>query len=159
MNTPCPERREAIDLHAAGWLAPAEERDLLAHLEACPACRAEHARAVALAGALTHAYAGEREIRAAPAPLPLPSRTSPSPSRLLPWLALAAAVALVFALPRRPAPVAPPTTAWTPPPPPTQLAYLRAAGESDQALFDLLDLHARTLNLREEPLTLAALLE
>lgn len=159
MNTPCPERREAIDLHAAGWLAPAEERELLAHLESCPACRAEHARALDLAGALTRAYAGERETRAAPAPLPLPSRTSRSPSRLLPGLALAAAVALVFALPRRPAPVTPPITAQSAPPPPTQLAYLRAAGESDQAFFDLLDLHARTLNLREEPLTIASLLE
>jgi anti-sigma factor RsiW len=124
MNTPCPERREAFDLHAAGWLTPAEERELLAHPGGtCPACRAEHARAVALAGALTpRLRRGAGNSARPPRRFPCPLGRAPLPSRLLPWLALAAAVALVFALPRSvPRRWLPPTTAQTraPRPPPS----------------------------------------
>ena len=52
MKPPCPEWIESIDLHAAGWLSPAEEAALRAHLDACPACRAAQAETVALGEAL-----------------------------------------------------------------------------------------------------------
>lgn len=54
---PCPDRREAVLLHAAGALKAASVGELDRHLQTCPHCRRLHRRARSLSDELGNAFA------------------------------------------------------------------------------------------------------
>ena len=148
MKHPCPEWIESIDLHAAGWLSPAEEAALRAHLEACPACRAAHDAVLALSLDLKAAAPALRSPRLRPEGVP---------ARRIGWLAAAAAAVLLVVLrpAREPASVPAPVATRDSASIPTWLACNQALAE-EGALESLLDRHAARVSLgRPTPVLLA----
>ena len=141
MNEPCPDWIESLDLHAAGWLPPAEVEALRAHLAVCPACRAAHHEAVALTGDLRAIAPALRSPR-------LPPETGVSLRRAGWFLAAAAAAAvmLVVMWPTRETRRAPFVAARVPATFPTWLACNQALAE-EGGLESLLDRHEAGLSL------------
>jgi hypothetical protein len=146
MNAPCPNWMESIDLDAAGWLSPQEKASLNRHLTECPACASAHQKSQNLAAGLR---AAAPVLEFVPDKVP----TRKGSGAFLPWaLALAACLAVVFLLPRdgkRP-------TLRSKPPPPTWLAYNLSLAE-EQGLENLLDRHAKSIQLGKPQTVLLAL--